>query len=70
MVNTPQTAKLYHRQGFREFQTSNSTQFYTCNVKNIGGVTGGSYDITKDYYKHSYTLTNITDCDETPPSGA
>jgi prepilin-type N-terminal cleavage/methylation domain-containing protein len=70
MVNTPQTAKLYHRQGFREFQSSSSTQFYTCNVGNIGGVSGGSYNITKDYYKHSYTLTNITNCDETPPTGA
>ena len=70
MVNTPQTDKLYRRQGFRPFQTSTSVQFYTCNVNNIGGVSGGTYDITKDYYKHSYTLTNITDCNETPPPGA
>lgn len=70
MVNTPQTSKFYRRQGFREFQTASSTQFYTCNVNNIGGVSGGTYNITKDYYKHSYTLTNITDCNETPPPGA
>lgn len=70
MINTPQTSTLYRRQGFREFQTSTSTQFYTCNSNTIGGVTGGSYDSAKDYYKHSYTLTNITNCDETPPSGA
>lgn len=70
MVNTPQTSKFYRRQGFREFQTASSTQFYTCNVNNIGGVSGGTYDITKDYYKHSYTLTNITGCNETPPPGA
>lgn len=70
MINTPQTSQLYRRQGFREFQSSSSTQFYTCNVANIGGVSGGTYDITKDYYKHSYTITNITGCDETPPSGA
>lgn len=70
MVDTPQTSKLYRRQGFREFQTSNSTQFYTCNVNNIGGVSGGTYTIAQDYYKHSYTITNITGCDETPPAGA
>jgi prepilin-type N-terminal cleavage/methylation domain-containing protein len=70
MINTPQTSTLYRRQGFRDFQTSTSTQFYTCNSNTIGGVSGGSYDITKDYYKHSYTLTNITGCDETPPPGA
>ena len=70
MVDPPQTQKLYHRQGFREFQSSNSTQFYTCNVNNIGGVSGGTYDISKDYYKHSYTFTNINDCNETPPPGA
>jgi type II secretory pathway pseudopilin PulG len=70
MINTPQTSTLYRRQGFREFQTSSSTQFYTCNSNVIGGVSGGSYDKNKDYYKHSYTLTNITTCDETPPAGA
>jgi hypothetical protein len=28
------------------------------------------YTITKDYYKRSYTITNITFCNETPPAGA
>jgi len=70
MINTPQTATLYRRQGFREFQTSTSTQFYTCNNNGIGGISGGNYDIADDYYKHSYTLTNITTCNETPPAGA
>jgi type II secretory pathway pseudopilin PulG len=69
MVNTPQTSTLYRRQGFREFQTSTSTQFYTCNSNVVGGASGG-YDITEDYYKHSYTITNITACNETPPAGA
>jgi len=68
-LSTPQTATLYRRLGFREFQTNNSTQFYTCNSNTVGGAAGG-YDITQDYYKHSYTLSNITDCDETPPPGA
>lgn len=70
MVNTPQTTTMYHRQGFRPFQTSTSTQFYTCNDNVTGGASGSSYDITQDYYKHSYTITNITTCDETPPPGA
>lgn len=71
MLATPTTAAPYYRRlGFRSFQTSTSTQFYTCNDNVIGGANGGSYDITKDYYKHSYTLSNITTCDEMPPPGA
>lgn len=69
MVSTPQSSILYRRLGFREFQTSTSTQFYTCNSGPIGGANGG-YDITQDYYKHSYTISNIKTCDETPPPGA
>lgn len=69
MVSQPQSSVLYRRLGFREFQTSSSTQFYTCNSNPVGGMTGG-YDSSKDYYKHSYTISNITSCDETPPSGA
>ncbi len=71
MLSSPQTnTALYRRLGFRAFQTSTSTQFYSCNDNVIGGATGNSYDITKDYYKHSYVISNITDCDETPPPGA
>lgn len=67
---SPQTAKPYYRRlGFRPFQTATSTQFYTCNDNVVGGANGG-YDITRDYYKHSYTLSNITSCNETPPTGA
>lgn len=69
MVSPPQNSKFYRRQGFREFQTSSSTQFYTCNSNPVGGATG-TYNINEDYYKHSYTITNITGCDETPPPGA
>ncbi len=68
MVSPPQTSIFYRRLGFREFQTASSTQFYTCNSNTVGGVSGG-YNINEDYYKHSYTLSNITDCDETPPPG-
>lgn len=71
MLSVPSTdAPLYRRLGFRDFQTSTSTQFYTCNSSVIGGVSGGTYNIVNDYYKHSYTLSNITGCDETPPPGA
>jgi len=69
MLSTPQMTTMYRRLGFREFQTPTSTQFYTCNSNTVGGANGG-YDITQDYYKHSYTVSNIADCDETPPSGA
>jgi hypothetical protein len=71
MLSTPSTATSYYRRlGFRPFQTATSTQFYTCNDNVVGGKSGGSYDITQDYYKHSYTISNITSCDETPPAGA
>ena len=69
MISTPQTSTLYRRLGFREFQSPSSTQFYTCNSNGVGGATGG-YDANEDYYKHSYTISNITDCNETPPPGA
>lgn len=69
MLGSPQSSTLYRRLGFREFQTASSTQFYTCNSNTVGGATG-AYDITQDYYKHSYTVSNIADCNETPPPGA
>lgn len=69
MISPPQSSTLYRRMGFREFQTSSSTQFYTCNSNPVGGATGG-YNINEDYYKHSYTISNITNCNETPPPGA
>jgi len=70
MSSTPHTTEgFYRRLGFRTFQTPTSTQFYTCNDNVTGGANGG-YDIDNDYYKHSYTISNITDCDETPPTGA
>jgi type II secretory pathway pseudopilin PulG len=71
MLSTPKdTGPYYKRLGFRTFQTPTSTQFYTCNDNVTGGSNGSSYDITQDYYKHSYTISNITSCDETPPPGA
>jgi len=69
MISDPQTSTLYRRLGFRQFQSDSSTQFYTCNNNVVGGANGG-YDISKDYYKHSYTVSNITNCNETPPLGA
>jgi prepilin-type N-terminal cleavage/methylation domain-containing protein len=69
MLSSPQTEDLYRRLGFREFQSDNSTQFYTCNSNTVGGANGG-YNASNDYYKHSYTISNISDCDETPPAGA
>lgn len=70
MAESPQTSTMYRRLGFRAFQSDSSTQFYTCNDNVVGGVSGGSYDSSKDYYKHSYTVSNIIDCNETPPPGA
>lgn len=69
-LSSPQASSLFYRRlGFRSFQTPTSAQFFSCNDNAIGGISQGHYDISKDYYKYSYTVSNITDCDETPPSG-
>jgi prepilin-type N-terminal cleavage/methylation domain-containing protein len=72
MLDTPQTTTMYRRLGMRETDSWPNNQFYVCNHVNIGGNTGGTYDINEDYYKYSMTVSNITsaNCDETPPAGA
>lgn len=63
-------SKMYRRLGFREMNPSHiGTIFYICNHSATGGVIG-TYGIDNDYYRHSYTLSNFTSCNETPPSGA
>jgi prepilin-type N-terminal cleavage/methylation domain-containing protein len=69
MLTSPQDSNMYRRIGFREMSASN-IQYYYCNQVNIGGNSSVPYTITKDYYKRSYTITNITFCNETPPAGA
>ncbi len=71
MIDQPQTTTSYRRLGFREADAAHSNQYYTCNHGAIGGNSSG-YDAANDYYKHSFTLSNITSagCDETPPPGA
>lgn len=68
MLTAPQTSLHYVRIGFRE--GSIPAQNYICNHINIGGNSGGTYDIKEDTYKYSYTLTNLTGCTQTPPAGA
>lgn len=63
----PQNTTMYRRLGFREM-TFVSANAYLCNHINIGG--GATYNANNDYYKYSYTLSNITSCNETPPAGA
>lgn len=65
----PGNEALYRRLGYREvsFFSSNS---YLCNHVNIGGNSTGTYNINNDYYKYSYTISNLTNCNETPPVGA
>lgn len=72
MLDSPQTDTMYRRLGFRETDVSHSSQeFYICNHTAIGGASG-TYNINIDYYKRSYTVSNITSalCNETPPTGA
>jgi type II secretory pathway pseudopilin PulG len=66
----PQSTTLYRRLGFRELGFITGQGFYLCNHVNIGGMASGSYVVTSDYYKYSYTVSNITTCNETPPAGA
>ncbi len=65
------TDAMYRRIGFREPYRS-SDNYNTCNSNWIGtgNGTGNPYVLAKDYYKNSYTISNITNCNETPPSGA
>lgn len=67
VLGDAQTSTLYRRVGFRE--TSLAQQFYICNHTAIGGV-NPSYNVANDRYKRSYTYSNLTSCNETPPSGA
>ena len=73
-LSSPQTSVFYRRVGFREMVTPDMR--YICNYARagptsvIGGISGGVYSASRDYYKYSYTVSNITTCDETPPTGA
>ena len=65
------TDAMYRRLGFREPGLF-SANAYLCNHSgNIGGLNAGVYGgADTDYYKQSYTVSNITNCNETPPAGA
>ena len=69
VIGGPQKDTMYRRLGFREVGFLGSN-LYLCNHVNIGGTASGSYVLTSDFYKHSYTISNITSCNETPPTGA
>lgn len=74
MLEAPEDeSDMYRRIGFRELFSSSSNpsgHFVMCNHSYIGGIQGGTYNVNNDMYKRSYTKSNITSCDETPPSGA
>lgn len=61
----PQTKTFYRRLGFRE--TSIADQNYICNHINIGGKSSGTYVEMQDYYKYSFTVTSLSNCNETMP---
>lgn len=65
----PSTDVMYRRLGLRELSNFGAN-LYLCNHTYIGGVNAGVYSAGIDYYKHSYTISNITTCNETPPAGA
>lgn len=66
---SPGNDTLYRRLGFRE-TVNYGSNLYICNHSYIGGVNGGVYSQNIDYYKASYTISNVTGCNETPPAGA
>lgn len=67
MLTAPQSSEMYRRVGFREMSNA---PYYFCNHTNIGGNNPLPYSISRDYHKYSFTITNITFCNETPPAGA
>lgn len=69
MNSAPQSTTMYRRLGFREMDmlSDHNNVFFVCNSSGIGG---GTYTLANDYYKYSLTISNITNCNETPPSGA
>jgi prepilin-type N-terminal cleavage/methylation domain-containing protein len=69
LLSSPNTGNGYRRLGFRESHMTDY-QRYLCNHSAIGGRVGSVYDSANDYYKYSYTISNITTCNETPPAGA
>tara|TARA_Y100000114_G_scaffold154697_1_gene177249 strand:+ start:648 stop:1286 length:639 start_codon:yes stop_codon:yes gene_type:complete len=66
--SAPQSDVFYRRLGWRA--TNNANQYYLCNSAAVGGAASSTYTVGDDYYKYSYTVSNISDCNETPPSGA
>lgn len=64
----PQGSTYYRRVGWRAL--TNTSQYYLCNNSFVGGMASGTYVAVEDYYKYSYVLSNIGDCDETAPPGA
>ena len=69
LLESPQTGTLYRRVGFRE--SDRTPQQYYCNHSGtISGIIGGVYLASRDFYKYSYTFSNVTNCDGTPPAGA
>ncbi len=60
---------LYRRLGFREAAWFSANTYY-CNHPNIGGNATGTYVLANDFYKYSFTISNISNCNETPPAGA
>lgn len=69
--NTPHTGAFYRRLGFRELGFRNAN-YYWCNHPNIGGNATGTYSLSDDWYKWSFTIADVTalGCNETPPPGA
>jgi prepilin-type N-terminal cleavage/methylation domain-containing protein len=64
---TPNNDKsLYRRLGFRGTSYYDSN-YYLCNNTSVGGMASGTYDMSNDMYKASYTISNIgsSQCDET-----
>lgn len=66
----PQSSNMYRRVGYREMGFIESNNYICNSPGSLGGNSGSTYAATGDYYKYSFTLSNISSCNETPPSGA
>lgn len=58
----PNDGTMYRRVGFGDASTGTASQYYCNDLAAVGA------DEVEDAYKYSFTISNITTCDETPPA--
>lgn len=65
-ASNPEDSDMYRRVGFGDVSSGTSHIYYCNNTEKVGG--GSPYDESADLYQHSFTVSNISNCDETHPN--